>query len=301
MNFNKGNKGNKRNKGNKGNKAVATLTLALTLALCLLLTPARAEASVYITAAGDTLSQIAALTGCETSLLSAINGYDAEEELPSGLLLTLSDGPALTHRVQEGDSLWSLARAYGCEASQLAALNDLQPPYLIFPGQSLLLPLGEEQTCLPTLSAADGAPTDSLVAATAYLTATVSPTGALSWPVDGVITSAFGWRQRNWHSGLDIACPSGTPVLAAAAGQVTEAGWKSAGYGYAVMIDHGNGVVTLYGHCSQVQVTPGQWVEAGQSVALSGSTGNSTGPHLHLEVRIDGQCRDPLDYLEQRL
>ena len=78
---------------------------------------------------------------------------------------------------------------------------------------------------------------------------------------------------------------------------VTEADWKNDAYGYAVMIDHGNGYTTLYGHCSELLVESGQKVKAGESVALVGSTGNSTGPHVHFEVRINGSCTDPLEIL----
>ena len=135
----------------------------------------------------------------------------------------------------------------------------------------------------------------------AVLTVALSPTGALAWPVTGPITSTFGQRDLGWHSGLDIAADMGTLIGASAAGRVSEADWKSDGYGYAVMIDHGNGLETLYGHCSELLVRPGDWVEAGEPVARIGSTGHSTGPHVHLEVRLDGECRDPLDYLAAQI
>ena len=94
-----------------------------------------------------------------------------------------------------------------------------------------------------------------------------------------------------------MAADQGTVIQAAAAGLVTEADWKNDAYGYAVMLDHGNGVETLYGHCSQLLVKAGQQVRAGDAIALVGSTGNSTGPHVHFEVRVNGACQDPLDYL----
>jgi Peptidase family M23 len=122
------------------------------------------------------------------------------------------------------------------------------------------------------------------------------------WPTDGRITSGFGWRRSpfghawRFHSGLDIATIRGTPIYAAAAGKVMLAGYNS-GYGRMVEIDHGFGISTLYGHCNTLEVRPGQHVEPGDLIATVGSTGRSTGPHLHFEVRLDGHPVDPLDYL----
>lgn len=271
-------------------KAAAQLVAALLLSAALMFIAAPpAPASVYITAEGDTVERVAALTHCDASLLAAVNGVAQEEELPEGELLTLCEEPALSHTVQEGDTLYGLSRAYGCDPSLLAALNGIQPPYLIFPGQSLLLPLPEEQSCLA------GEAADTL-AATALLYAPPQPQ-TLIWPVEGEITSPFGEREEGFHWGLDIAVPLETPVLAAAAGTVIEAGWKSEGYGYAVLIEHDSGRVTLYGHCSEVLVDAGEEVEQGETVALSGSTGRSTGPHLHFELRQGEDWLDPLEYL----
>ena len=120
--------------------------------------------------------------------------------------------------------------------------------------------------------------------------------GGLQWPVVGPVTSPFGWRWGRLHEGIDIAVPSGTPVHAAAAGTVIYAGWMG-GYGNLVVIDHGGGVATAYGHNTSVAVALGQQVEQGQVIAYSGSTGHSTGPHVHFEVRVGGAARDPLGYL----
>ena len=118
-------------------------------------------------------------------------------------------------------------------------------------------------------------------------------------PVSGIITSRFGNREsiRSYgHTGLDIAAPAGTPIKAAAGGTVTFAGY-SGGYGYVVKLDNGNGVETYYGHCSKLYVSTGDKVEAGDVIAAVGSTGNSTGNHLHFEVRVDGTEIDPQNYL----
>ncbi len=128
------------------------------------------------------------------------------------------------------------------------------------------------------------------------------PTGTFRWPVSGRITSRFGGRRSPGgigstnHKGIDIAAPRGTPVYAADGGTVTYSGWMS-GYGYAVQIDHGGGVKTLYGHNSSLTCSVGDHVYKGQQIARVGSTGNSTGNHCHFEVRINGVARNPLNYL----
>ena len=130
----------------------------------------------------------------------------------------------------------------------------------------------------------------------------VQGTGQLSWPVNGVITSDFGWRnhpifgRQILHSGIDIGVDEGTPVHAADGGVVVYSGWMD-GYGYAVVIDHGNGISTLYGHNSDLAVSEGQTVSKGTVIAYAGSTGNSTGPHVHFEVRVNGDPVDPQGYL----
>lgn len=118
-------------------------------------------------------------------------------------------------------------------------------------------------------------------------------------PVSGIITSRFGNREsiRSYdHTGLDIAAPAGTPIRATAAGEVIFSGY-SGGYGYVVKISHGNGIQTYYGHCSELYVSTGDTVEAGDVIAAVGSTGNSTGNHLHFEVRVNGEVVNPQNYL----
>jgi murein DD-endopeptidase MepM/ murein hydrolase activator NlpD len=122
--------------------------------------------------------------------------------------------------------------------------------------------------------------------------------GAFSWPVTGTITSPFGWRSNpfggspEFHQGLDIAAPQGTTVTAAAGGTVIMAQWYG-GYGNYILIDHGGGYSTGYGHLSAMYVSSGQSVQRGQAIGAVGSTGQSTGPHLHFEVRIAGKPVDP--------
>ena len=111
------------------------------------------------------------------------------------------------------------------------------------------------------------------------------------------ITSRFGSRSSGMHTGLDIAAPSGTPIYAAASGTVIASGWSNTGYGYYIIISHENGVQTLYGHCSALYVSQGQYVSQGDHIAAVGTTGNSTGNHLHLEIRVNGARVNPQYYL----
>ncbi len=123
------------------------------------------------------------------------------------------------------------------------------------------------------------------------------------WPLQGRISSAFGWRNisvagNRFHGGIDIAAPSGTAIRAARGGVVTRSGWVGA-YGYLVVLDHGAGWETRYAHLSRIDVRVGERVAQGAVVGLVGSTGASTGPHLHFEIRRDGLALDPLAYLER--
>lgn len=130
----------------------------------------------------------------------------------------------------------------------------------------------------------------------------VQGTGAMSWPCSGPITSPFGYRTHPifgttiFHAGIDIGVDYGTPIHAADSGVVVYSGWIS-GYGNAVIIDHGGGVSTLYGHNQSLAVSEGQSVSKGSVIAYAGSTGNSTGPHCHFEVDVNGSPVNPMGYL----
>jgi murein DD-endopeptidase MepM/ murein hydrolase activator NlpD len=120
--------------------------------------------------------------------------------------------------------------------------------------------------------------------------------GQFIWPINGTVTSGFGPRWGSFHEGVDIAAPTGTPIRAAASGSVRIAGYTG-GYGNYTCIDHGGGLATCYGHQSSIGVSVGQTVAQAQIIGAVGSTGHSTGPHLHFEVRVNGQAVDPLGYL----
>jgi murein DD-endopeptidase MepM/ murein hydrolase activator NlpD len=115
-------------------------------------------------------------------------------------------------------------------------------------------------------------------------------------PYAGLITSRYGYRGREFHTGVDLAGPIGSPIVAADGGTVSFAGYHGS-YGKCIIIDHGNGIQTLYGHCSKLLVTKGEKVSKGELIAKVGSTGRSTGPHCHFEVRVNGNDVNPMRYI----
>jgi biotin carboxyl carrier protein len=200
------------------------------------------------------------------------------------------------YTAQVGDNFQILSRRVGFEAELLAAMNSLSPGYSCKGGEVLRLPVENAATYAVSANSDYAA----LAARGGNLReGYLSVGGVKIWqtPVSGIKTSVFASsRSSGQHHGLDIAAAAGTEILAAHAGTVVEAGWKSSVYGYAVLLDHGNGWQTLYAHCSKVLVDVGDEVKQGQKIALVGSTGNSTGPHLHLELRKDGVYLDPARY-----
>jgi murein DD-endopeptidase MepM/ murein hydrolase activator NlpD len=168
----------------------------------------------------------------------------------------------------------------------------------------------EKKVSLDSLTAeerADAEEIDGLQAVSADLAAKIRAAQAHStvqhvsgagfiWPVNAAITSPFGWRWGRMHEGIDLGAAYGTPIAAAASGVVIYAGWEG-GYGNLTVIDHGGGLATAYGHQSRIAVSVGQSVSQGETIGYVGSTGHSTGPHLHFEVRVNGQAVDPLGYL----
>jgi len=181
------------------------------------------------------------------------------------------------YQVKTGDTLWQIAKRYRVDWLTLAEANNLLDYNTIKIGQVLKI---------PAEAAFDLDPTKDL------------PPIRYSWPVAGRITSHYGGRHDEFHHGLDIAAPLGSPIRAVANGQITFAGWRPI-YGQTVIINHDDGRKTLYGHASRILVRKGQQVAAGKVIAEIGSTGRSTGPHLHFEIYEQGRTVDPLERLIQ--
>ncbi|MGB9803741.1 peptidoglycan DD-metalloendopeptidase family protein [Desulfofundulus sp.] len=232
------------------------------------------ERYVYHVRPGDTLEAIAGRFGLPVTVVQEANGIHDADVIVEGQALQIP-GVVHVHTVLPGETLSDIARDYQVPVSRLVDANGLWNPDRLVPGQQVAIPAGDGDN-------------QSAAAVTAAL-----PVNQLLWPVVGWVSSPFGWRDGRPHEGVDIAAGEGEPIRAVRSGRVTFAGPRGT-YGNAVIIDHGHGLETLYAHAQKVLVEPGQWVEAGEVIALVGSTGRSTGPHLHLEVRLNGIPYDPL-------
>ncbi len=228
------------------------------------------------------------------------------------LLFLLLDSCAapygIYHRVREGETLRSLSVRYQVDLDKLRAANTLGPADEVKPGDYLFIPgvkapYGE--TTMGALSQPKKAESTLGKTGTAALATTHGEAGKdltatdgarFIWPVRGVVTSLFGMRGSSSHEGIDIGVPEGTPVVAAGDGKVIFAADHGA-YGNVVIIQHTDNYFTVYAHNSKLLVQEGQTVKAGEKIALSGSTGRSSGPHLHFEVRIGAKPQDPMQFL----
>jgi lipoprotein NlpD len=214
-------------------------------------------------------------------------------------------GPGIHHRVRAGETLWRIARTYGVTVEVLQRANGLSNPSQMEIGTRLFVPGAQRELAVPPPDApqarleprpAHRSSPAQIPRAGSNAMDPASGGEALAWPVRGVSISGFGTRDREHHDGLDLACPEGTPVFAAAEGEVLFAG-EQRGYGNLVLIRHARGLVTVYAHNAHNLVEQGDHVLRGEPIARVGRTGNATGPHLHFEVRVGTRPRDPLGFL----
>lgn len=248
---------------------------------------AQRSTQTYVVQPGDTVFDLARRFGVTPDTILSANPSLAgnPDLLKLGQELTILPVSGVLYEVRPGDTLASIAREYKIDEAAIVAYpeNHLSEPYALQVGQKLLLPGARLPAPAAPRYAAAGGDGRSAVAAT----------GAFMWPTTGRLTQYPWWG----HMAIDIGAATGTPIYAADAGYVTEAGWTNAGYGLYVVLDHGNGFRTLYGHMSVVIARAGQTVEKGALIGRVGSTGNSTGPHLHFEVYKSGVLQNPLAYL----
>lgn len=209
--------------------------------------------------------------------------------------------------IRLGDTLAEIARRYGMSIAELLRLNPgLETARLVVGSQVRLA----QSAPIPALQPILGLnPVGSGGASWPELPQFEQPgqnfetpgSTAFIWPADGVFTSGYGWRWGRMHKGIDVANSVGTPIRAVQDGQVSFAGWDDGGYGYLVKITHADGTVTVYAHNSRILVQAGEIVRQGQNISLMGSTGRSTGPHLHFEVRPPGRgAVNPMQFLPPR-
>jgi len=195
------------------------------------------------------------------------------------------------HRIQRGDTLSSIARQYHADLQEVAELNDIERDSELRVGRSLFIP-GVRRAKYPSRSKKKGRP--GATAASQIQT----EHGKYIWPVHGEISSLYGVRRGRRHDGLDIRAPRGTPVVAAADGEVAYAK-RMMGYGNLVIVEHPDGFFTVYAHNSVNLVRKGKKVKRGETIAKVGSTGRATGPHVHFEVREGSHARNPLFFLPE--
>lgn len=256
----------------------------------------------YVVAEGDALSTIAAKFGISINTILWANNLTVLSTLRPGQSLTILPSSGVLYTVKSGDNLTKISTTYRAEAAEILAANKLPDASAIAAGQKLFLPGGSPPT--PIAVSRPAAVRNIFVPApTGSSSATISSGSTrMVWPATGhYIVRGLSW----FHTGVDIDCTGradGTSTddnIAAADGIVLFSGWKT-GYGYVVEITHGNGLMTRYGHNHALYVKTGQQVTAGTPIARCGSTGNSTGTHLHFEVigpRGSRDYRNPLEYI----
>lgn len=251
----------------------------------------RAEIIEYKVGAGDTISGIAQKFGVSVDTIRWANSLETNSAIKPGQTIKVPPVTGVIHQVKKGDTVYSIAKNYQTDAQGIVDYpfntftND--ETFALAVGQILIIPDGvvPQPQITPRQYLAQKTPNAGTVVAS----------GIFVWPTSGVISQQFRW----YHRAIDIANKAGTSILAADAGTVIVAGWPdNVGYGNRVMIDHGNGFVTLYGHLASISVAAGQTVKRGDAIGTIGSTGRSTGPHLHFEIRASDKTQDPLTYLK---
>ncbi len=250
----------------------------------------RDRTEYYEVQPGDSISSIANRFNLQMTTVLWENNLTARSILRLGQKLTILPTDGVTYKVRRGDTPAKVARAFHVDVDDVLAFN---PSGNFQPGQTIMVPGGRPLYVAPPV-VPKPQPTTPYVAVQQPTIVSSGSSSRLLWPtVHRRITQYFSWR----HTGVDIADSIGTPIYAAEEGVVVTAGWNRGGYGFYIIIDHGQGLQTLYGHTSKMYVKAGDHVVRGQQIAEMGSTGHSTGPHVHFEVRVNGRRTNPLIYI----
>lgn len=275
-----------------GQVAGETISQAEVLTLTQVSDKPRSEDDDYTVKGGDTLASIADKYGVSQETIKWANpNVGSWKTLKIGIVLTIPPVTGVVHTVRSGETIYSIAKKYTADAQSIVDFpfntftND--ETFALAVGQRLVIPDGVMPAPVPQTPLLGG----GFMMKDTPLAGAPAATGKWIWPAQGRVTQPF----RPWHKGADIANHNGGPILAADAGVVVVAGWPdNSGYGNRVVINHGNGYLTLYGHMSRLDVRVGQAVRQGQQLGLMGSTGRSTGTHLHFEIRTAKGNLDPL-------
>ncbi|HAJ93593.1 MAG TPA: hypothetical protein DCM41_01740 [Synergistaceae bacterium] len=245
--------------------------------------------TAYIVKDGDTLWSIAERFGLAPDTIIGTNSPEKINSLLPGTILRIPDREGIFVKVPEGESIERISSLYGTKIDQVCAVNGIAPGSVPSSGREVFLPGADYAAVIQTDTGKV-----KIASGREYLLR-----NTLMWPVRGRVSSLFGWRSPSYasagsfHSGLDIMAPYGRGIVSAMDGIVVYSGWMG-GYGKTVVIDHADGITTLYGHCSDLAVQKNDPVYSGQIISYVGSTGRSTGSHLHFEVRKNSFPIDPL-------
>lgn len=246
----------------------------------------------YTVQPGDTISEIGEKFGVTTNTILWENNLTAYSLVRPGDKLTILPFSGVQHKVGKNDTLTSIAKKYGVETEDIIETNVLASADDIRTGELLMIPGGKKPAAVPAYTVPIR-PRPSVAATPAPK---VASTGEMVWPTTCHRITQY---YRYLHTGVDIACKYGDEVYAAASGTVSrsQGGWNG-GYGIYIIINHDGGKQTLYGHLSNLYVEPGETVAQGQVIGAMGSTGRSTGSHVHFEVRTNGSRQNPLYYIK---
>jgi LysM repeat protein len=254
------------------------------------------EFIIHTVVRGETPNGIAEQYGIEPETILGGNPRLSEEssllQIGTELIILPIDG--VLHDVQPADTLESVSQQYGISTEEIIAYepNNLEFPYRLQPDSQILVPGAVRevfQWTPPDLSSVGGTSVEG-----GSVRPVIVGTGTFIFPVNSRNYTQFFWYG---HPGLDIALPEGSAVYAADTGTVTYAGWNAWGYGNLIVVNHGNGYETFYGHLSSFNVTPGQIVYQGNVIGGTGNTGNSSGPHIHFEIRLNNNRDNPCWYI----
>lgn len=256
----------------------------------------RTEIILYTVISGDTIGAIAEKYNISVATILWANNLTTRSYIRPGDTLKILPTSGVLYTVKRGDTVSSLAKEYDADIKEIVSFNKLQKDGSdIIIGESLIIPGGEMPVPKYTYSAPSSISTPLRNVAAPPPSISAPAGSGYLWPTSvRTITQYYGWR----HTGLDIAGHVGTPVYASRAGIVIKSqdGYNG-GYGNYIIIDHGGGITTLYGHNSVRYVEVGEYVGQGQTIAAMGSTGRSTGSHVHFEVRINNKYLNPLQYV----
>lgn len=289
--------------------------------------PAGDGTATHTVVSGDTLGAISGQYGVELGTMFSLNEMNQNTIIYPGDIVSVSgdaDTPTpATHTVVSGDTLGIISGQHGVELNTVFSLNGMNQNTIIYPGDVINL-TGDVAVGGPTPAAPAAAqalsvqalpapppvlapatppvpvptPTPTVMLAAVSTAPAPAPVSRLNLPLaNASVNSPFGYRGGELHTGLDFAAGCGTSVLSSAAGTVIEAGFSAYGGGNRIVIDHGNGLQTTYNHLATIGVQLNQTVGTGSPIGVAGSTGNSTGCHLHFEVVVNGQTVDPAPWL----